>query len=107
MTTVDPDKGTFDENGEPLSTLTRLVFDIVTLSLFETFLKYRIITIVVHNTLYLYLSSFAPCRMVRSYGNEAVDKLVGNQAVIGLQLGLLDGAGEKVRVGDPVYAAVL
>lgn len=36
-----------------------------------------------------------------------MDKLVGNQAVIGLQLGLLDGAGEKVRVGDPVYAAVL
>lgn len=45
--------------------------------------------------------------MVRSYGDETVDKLVRNQAVIGLQLGLLDGEGLSIRVGDPVYAAVL
>jgi len=68
LTTVIPEKGTFDKNSEPLNTLTKLS---------------------------------------RSYGNEKVDELVGNQAVIGAQLGLLSGEGETIRVGDPVYAAVL
>lgn len=36
-----------------------------------------------------------------------MDELVGNQAVIGLQLGLLDGEDDIIRVGDAVYAAVL
>jgi len=43
----------------------------------------------------------------RSYGNDTVDKLVENQAIMGLQLGLVSGDGERIRVGEPVYAAVL
>ncbi|ODM96337.1 Mitochondrial amidoxime-reducing component 1 [Orchesella cincta] len=46
-------------------------------------------------------------KLVRTYGNKTVDELVGNQAVIGLQLGIIQGDGGTIRVGDPVFAAVL
>lgn len=40
-------------------------------------------------------------------GDAKVDALVKNQAIIGLQLGLFEGEGRPLKVGDPVYAAVL
>lgn len=43
--------------------------------------------------------------MKRSFGNDVVDQLVDDMGVIGLQLGLhREGT---IRVGDPVYAALL
>lgn len=45
--------------------------------------------------------------MQRTMGNGQVDALVKNQGIIGLQLGLFDGEGKCIKVGDPVYAAVL
>ena len=45
--------------------------------------------------------------MQRSMGDDATNKLIKGQGVIGLQLGLLEGDGMKIKVGDAVYAAVL
>jgi hypothetical protein len=45
--------------------------------------------------------------MQRSMADEKVDTLVKGQGIIGLQLGLFHGGGQSVKVGDPVYAAVL
>ena len=44
--------------------------------------------------------------MKRSFADETVDRLVKNQGVIGLQLGLFKD-GSPIKVGDPVYAAAL
>jgi hypothetical protein len=45
--------------------------------------------------------------MTRPMGDEKTDTLVKNQAVLGVQFGLLEGEGRSIKVGDPVYAAVL
>jgi uncharacterized protein YcbX len=45
-------------------------------------------------------------KLKRSLGNEKVDQLCKNVAVLGLHLGLFQ-PGNQIRVGDPVYAAVL
>lgn len=41
----------------------------------------------------------------RKMGNDIVDKLVKNQGIMGIQLGLHSGDGQAVKIGDPVYAA--
>jgi len=45
--------------------------------------------------------------MQRPMGNETVDRLVKNQGIIGTQFGLFSGAGKTIKIGDPVYTAVL
>lgn len=66
LTTVNPETGVFDADGEPLSTLVK---------------------------------------QKRKMGNDIIDKLVHNQGIMGLQLGMFSGVGRSVKVGDPVYAA--
>jgi len=46
-------------------------------------------------------------KMPRPTGDDVTDKLIKGQGVLGLQLGLLEGNGKEIKVGDAVYAAVL
>lgn len=68
LTVVDPDTGTFREDGEPLTTLYKLK---------------------------------------RPVGDEKLTKMVSKSAVLGAHFGLWRGEGSVIRVGDPVYAALL
>ena len=52
------------------------------------------------------LSTLLRLKSSRSFGDETTNRLVQNQAVLGVQMGLFH-EGEPIKQGDPVYAAIL
>jgi uncharacterized protein YcbX len=67
-TTVDPETGTFREDGQPLRAL---------------------------------------YKMKRQVGTDRVTKLVSKAAIMGTHFGVFEGEDSVIRVGDPVYAALV
>jgi len=53
------------------------------------------------------LSTLKKMRKERKVGDNVLDKLLKNEGILGIQMGLYRGNGASVKVGDPVYAAVL